>query len=90
MGQGNVTIKDTANSDDLERLNTDTSKINKDLYSSSTSTSVDATLDTRLLSEDGRNQIANEAKEVLNAVDDLNRYVKDEFGNVQLQNDSFF
>lgn len=33
---------------------------NKDLYSSSTGTKVDATLDTRLLTEDGRNQIAED------------------------------
>ncbi|MBY0540555.1 MAG: hemagglutinin repeat-containing protein, partial [Campylobacterales bacterium] len=60
LGQGNINIKDKENSDDLERLNTDTSKINKDLYSSSTGTKVDATLDTRLLTEDGRNQIAED------------------------------
>jgi filamentous hemagglutinin len=60
LGQGNINIKDKENSDDLDRLNTDTSKINKDLYSSSTGTKVDATLDTRLLSEDGRKQIAED------------------------------
>ncbi len=47
LGQGNITIKDKENSDDLTKLNTDTQNINKDLYSSSTGTKVDATLDTR-------------------------------------------
>jgi filamentous hemagglutinin len=64
LGNGNVIVKDTANSDDLERLNTNTSKINKDLYSSSISTSVDATLDTRLLTEEGREQIKEEYKDL--------------------------
>jgi hypothetical protein len=60
LGQGNITIKDKENSDDLTKLNTDTQNINKDLYSSSTGTKVDATLDTRLLTEDGRKQIAED------------------------------
>ena len=64
LGQGNINIKDTANSDDLSRLNTDTTKINKDLYSSSTGTKVDATLDTRLLSVEGRAQIKQEYKDL--------------------------
>lgn len=29
LGQGNITIKDKENSDEIERLNTDTSNINK-------------------------------------------------------------
>ncbi|PRM95128.1 hypothetical protein AN286_09635 [Aliarcobacter cryaerophilus ATCC 43158] len=64
LGQGNINIKDKENSDDLERLNTDTSKINKELYSSSTGTSVDATLDTRLLTVEGREQIKQEYEEM--------------------------
>lgn len=60
LGQGNVIIKDKENSDEIERLNTDTSKINKDLYSSSTGTKADATLDTRLLTKDGQEQIAKD------------------------------
>ena len=60
LGQGNITIKYKENSDDLTKLNTDTENINKDLYSSSTGTKVDATLDTRLLTEEGRKQIAED------------------------------
>lgn len=60
LGQGNVTVKDVENSDELDRLNRDTENINKELYSSSTGTKVDATLDTRLLTEEGRKQIAED------------------------------
>ncbi|RZV14872.1 hypothetical protein D3M61_02620 [Aliarcobacter butzleri] len=60
LGQGNVTVKDIENSDELDRLNRDTENINKDLYSSSTGTKVDATLDTRLLTKDGQEQIAKD------------------------------
>lgn len=64
LGQGNINIKDTANSDDLERLNTDTTKINKDLYSVSTGTKVDAVLDTRLLTKTGQDEIKQEYKDL--------------------------
>jgi filamentous hemagglutinin len=64
LGEGNITIKDIENSDEIERLNTDTTNLNKELYSSSTSTSVDATLDTRLLSVKGLNQIKEEYKDL--------------------------
>ena len=60
VGEGTLHVKDTENSDDLTRLNRDTSKVNKDLYSGSVGTSVTATLDHRLLTEDGRKQIAED------------------------------
>jgi len=60
VGEGTLHVKDTENSDDLERLNRDTSKVNKDLYSGSVGTSVTATLDHRLLSEDGWKLIAQD------------------------------
>ena len=84
LGKGNVIVNDIENSDELDRLNRDTLNVNKDLYSSQTGTSVDATLDTRLLSLKGLDLIAKDAKDVLNAIDDLNRYVKDEYGNNKL------
>ncbi len=74
LGQGNITIKDKENSDDLTKLNTDTQNINKDLYSSSTGTKVDATLDTRLLSVNGLNQIKddyNTATAITNAIEQI-------------------
>ncbi len=64
LGTGNVTVKDIENSDELDRLNRDTENINKDLYSSKTGTKVDATLDTRLLTEEGREQIKKEYEDM--------------------------
>ncbi|MBL3520783.1 hemagglutinin repeat-containing protein [Arcobacter lanthieri] len=64
LGQGNVTVKDIENSDELDRLNRDTTAVNKDLYSSTTGTKVDATLDTRLLTVEGREQIKKEYEDM--------------------------
>jgi filamentous hemagglutinin len=75
LGEGNITIKDIENSDEIERLNTDTSKINKDLYSSSTGTKVDATLDTRLLTTEGREQIKEDAKIASKIIDTVEKIV---------------
>ncbi|MGE4542961.1 MAG: hemagglutinin repeat-containing protein [Pedobacter sp.] len=60
LGKGDVQIGNLEYSDDLDRLNRDTEALNKNLYSGSVSTSVDATLDHRLLSEEGRGEIAQE------------------------------
>ncbi|MDN5100126.1 hemagglutinin repeat-containing protein [Aliarcobacter butzleri] len=87
LGQGNVTVKDVENSDELDRLNRDTTAVNKDLYSSSTGTKVDATLDTRLLTKDGQEQIAKEFEQLADNVDTLNRYLKDNLGNNKLTED---
>ena len=48
------------NSDDLTRLNRDSSKLNKELYSTKLSSNVDASVDMRLFSEGGRNEIKDE------------------------------
>ena len=48
------------NSDDLTRLNRDSSKLNKELYSTKLSSNVDASVDMRLFSEGGRNKIKDE------------------------------
>ena len=87
LGQGNVTVKDVENSDELDRLNRDTTAVNKDLYSSTTGTKVDATLDTRLLTEEGREQIKKDFEELADNVDSLNRYLKDKFGENKLTED---
>gem|GEM_PF-2104571 len=60
LGQGNVNVKDIENSSELNRLNRNIDNISKDLYSSSTGTNVDATLDTRLLTKDGRKSIVED------------------------------
>ncbi|MDN5041700.1 hemagglutinin repeat-containing protein, partial [Aliarcobacter butzleri] len=87
LGQGNVTVKDVENSDELDRLNRDTTAVNKDLYSSSTGTKVDATLDTRLLTVEGREQIKKEFEQLADNVDTLNRYLKDNLGDNKLTKD---
>ena len=48
------------NSDDLTRLNRDSSKLSKELYSTKLSSNVDASVDMRLFSEGGRNEIKDE------------------------------
>ncbi|WP_298041715.1 hypothetical protein, partial [uncultured Campylobacter sp.] len=48
------------NSDDLRRLNRDSSKLNKELYSTKLNSNVDASVDMRLFSEGGRNEIKDE------------------------------
>ena len=45
------------NSDDLRRLNRDSSKLSKELYSTKLNSNVDASVDMRLFSEGGRNEI---------------------------------
>ncbi|WP_041959934.1 hemagglutinin repeat-containing protein [Sulfurospirillum arsenophilum] len=64
LGKGDVQVGDTENSDDLTRLNRDTTKVNKDLYSGNVGTSVTAVLDHRLLTEDGQDQIKQDVKEI--------------------------
>jgi len=71
LGQGNVNITDQANSDDLARLNTDTTQVDKSLFKTDTGTSVSATLDTRLLTSEGRAQIAADAKKAKEHGEDI-------------------
>lgn len=64
LGNGTVTISDTANSSDITHLNRDVTQVDKELYSSNTGTKVDATLDTRMLTEEGRAQIYQQYKDM--------------------------
>ncbi|WP_263834048.1 two-partner secretion domain-containing protein [Sulfurospirillum oryzae] len=81
VGQGKLEVGDTENSDDLTRLNRDTTKVNKELYSGSVGTSVTAVLDHRLLTEDGRNQIKEDVKKASNALSAMGDAItKDEVG----------
>ncbi|WP_169753164.1 hemagglutinin repeat-containing protein, partial [Campylobacter mucosalis] len=84
IGQGNINIKDKENSDDLNRLNRDTEKINKDLYNTNISSNINSTLDTRLLSKEGREQVKREFEYVADKIDDINRHIKDSFENNKL------
>jgi len=71
LGQGNVNITDQTNSDDLTRLNTDTTQVDKSLFKTDTGTSVSATLDTRLLTAEGRAKIAEDAKKAKEHAEDI-------------------
>jgi len=78
LGQGNINVKDIENSSELERLNTNILNINKDLYSSSTGTKVDATLDARLLTEGGREEIGKEYKDMNKNMSTIAKTLPDE------------
>ena len=64
LGSGNIEIADKENSDDLTRLNRDTTKLTKDLVNTSISSNVDASMDLRVLTADGREQIKQELEKV--------------------------
>ena len=81
LGNGNIEIANKENSDDLTRLNKDTTKPTKDLVDTSISSNIDASIDTRLFTADGREQIKSEIKYVINKLDDFNRFVKDKISD---------
>ena len=81
LGSGNIEIADKQNSDDLTRLNRDTTKLTKDLVNTSISSNVDASIDARVFTADGREQIKSEIKYVINKLDDFNRFVKDKISD---------
>ncbi|MDR0423156.1 MAG: hypothetical protein LBH46_01040, partial [Rickettsiales bacterium] len=91
VGQGTLTIKDKDNSDEIDTLNRDTNNINKQLYDTSTGVSVEATLDHKLLSEDGIKDIAgdffitgNLANFIFNAITKESQSVGDISRNYQI------
>ena len=65
----------------MDRLNKDTTKPTKDLVDTSISSNIDASIDTRLFTADGREQIKSEIKYVINKLDDFNRFVKDKISD---------
>ena len=81
LGSGNIEIADKENSDDLTRLNRDTTKLTKDLVNTSISSNVDGSIDARVFTADGREQIKSEIKYVINKLDDFNRFVKDKISD---------
>ena len=60
LGSGNIEIADKDNSDDLTRLNRDTTKLTKDLVNTSISSNVDASMDLRVLTKSGQKDIKDE------------------------------
>ena len=72
------------NSDDLTRLNRDSSKLSKELYSTKLNSNVDASVDMRLFSNGGREEIKRELDQVLDDLDDIRLGIKDKFGDGKL------
>ena len=64
LGSGNIEIADKDNSDDLTRLNRDTTKLTKDLVNTSIRSNVDGSIDARVLTANGREQIKQELEKV--------------------------
>ena len=60
LGSGNIEIADKQNSDDLTRLNRDTTKLTKDLVNTSISSNVDASMDLRVVTKSGQKDIKDE------------------------------
>ncbi|PJC86804.1 hypothetical protein CSW98_07360 [Vibrio sp. HA2012] len=61
LGQGNIEVTDKEHSDDPERLNRDTDKVEKGLYAVSQHAGAEMVLDTRILTEEGRKEIKEDA-----------------------------
>ena len=64
LGSGNIEIADKDNSDDLTRLNRDTTKLTKDLVNTSISSNVDGSIDARVLTKSGQKEIVKEVKQI--------------------------
>ena len=60
LSSGNIEIADKENSDDLTRLNRDTTKLTKDLVNTSISSNVDGSMDLRVLTKSGQKDIKDE------------------------------
>ena len=60
LGSGNIEIANKENSDDLTRLNRDTTKLTKDLVNTSISSNVDGSMDLRVLTKSGQKDIKDE------------------------------
>ncbi|WFB48066.1 hemagglutinin repeat-containing protein [Vibrio coralliilyticus] len=74
VGQGQLTIADSENSDDTSRLNRDIEHTDKDLFSVDRQQGdIDVTVDHRLLTEEGREQIAKDVETNNEAGQDIYR-----------------
>ena len=73
LGSGNIEIADKDNSDDLTRLNRDTTKLTKDLVNTSISSNVDGSMDLRVLTKSGQKDIAKEIVDTSTIIDAINQ-----------------
>ncbi|CAK3983076.1 hypothetical protein VCRA2120E57_870009 [Vibrio crassostreae] len=72
IGQGNLTIRDSENTDNLSSLNRDTEHTEKDLFTVDRKQGdFDVTVDHRLLTEDGREAIVNDVTTIKEKVGDI-------------------
>lgn len=78
LGSGNIEIADKENSDDLTRLNRDTTKLTKDLVNTSISSNVDASMDLRVLTKSGQKDIAKEIVDANYGLKKLSEQMPDE------------
>lgn len=74
LGKGNIDIQDKESSDDIRSLNRDSQNISKTMINMNYGVDVDATLDHRLLTEEGREEIKDDvvtASAITNAIEQI-------------------
>lgn len=69
IGNGNLIIKDITNSNELDRLNKDIDKLNKELVNTNISSNIDANIDTRWFSKEGLKNIAKDYEDATTMYD---------------------
>ena len=82
LGSGNIEIADKDNSDDLTRLNRDTTKLTKDLVNTSISSNVDASMDLRVLTKSGQKEIAKEIVDASTIIDAIKQISTTDRANI--------
>ncbi|WP_103575639.1 hemagglutinin repeat-containing protein [Campylobacter concisus] len=82
LGSGNIEIADKDNSDDLTRLNRDTTKLTKDLVNTSISSNVDASMDLRVLTKSGQKDIAKEIVDTSTIIDAIKQISTTDRANI--------
>ena len=82
LGSGNIEIADKENSDDLTRLNRDTTKLTKDLVNTSISSNVDASIDARVLTKSGQKEIAKEIVDTSTIIDAIKQISTTDRANI--------
>ena len=82
LGSGNIEIADKDNSDDLTRLNRDTTKLTKDLVNTSISSNVDGSMDLRVLTKSGQKDIAKEIVDTSTIIDAIKQISTTDRANI--------
>ena len=82
LGSGNIEIVDKEKSDDLTRLNRDTTKLTKDLVNTSISSNVDASIDARVLTKSGQKEIAKEIVDTSTIIDAIKQISTTDRANI--------